>query len=108
MTPTTSTFPPGLEEGNMDDMGPSGGIDEGPEGTLDIDGNLEEGNMDDMGPSGGIDEGPEGTLDIDGNLEGTEPYRCEEGLDNWQKGWSESKKGYCCKRHRLGCKFDCD
>merc|ERR1719343_1021290 len=64
--------------------------------------------MEDTVPSGNIDEGLEGTLDIDGSLEGTEPYRCEEGLGNWQKGWSESKKDYCCSKHSLGCKFDCD
>lgn len=33
-----------------------------------------------------------------------EPFDCEEGLANWQGGWSDSKKEWCCKFKDLFCK----
>lgn len=30
-------------------------------------------------------------------------YLCNEGLSNWQVGWPEAKKTWCCRRQGLGC-----
>lgn len=32
-----------------------------------------------------------------------EPYDCAAGFDNWHRGWSRHKKGYCCDKYQLGC-----
>merc|ERR1719401_168290 len=31
------------------------------------------------------------------------PYYCDEGLSNWQKGWSVGKKNWCCEHEHKGC-----
>lgn len=40
------------------------------------------------------------------------PYDCQAGFWNWQKGWSASKKDWCCTNSNRGCAttepFDCD
>lgn len=38
----------------------------------------------------------------------TEPFDCDAGLANWEKGWSDPKKEWCCKEKSMGCPFDCD
>jgi hypothetical protein len=38
----------------------------------------------------------------------TEPFDCDAGFANWEKGWSEPKKEWCCKEKSMGCPFDCD
>merc|ERR1712232_1147674 len=37
-------------------------------------------------------------------------YDCEAGLAKWKKGWSDSKKDWCCKHEKKGCEdpFDCE
>jgi len=32
-----------------------------------------------------------------------EAYDCRQGVDNWEKGWSRSKKAWCCKEEELAC-----
>merc|ERR1712060_366710 len=31
------------------------------------------------------------------------PYDCNAGFSNWQKGWSEGKKAFCCRTAGKGC-----
>jgi len=33
----------------------------------------------------------------------SDPYDCEAGFSNWQMGWSDSKKAWCCEHAQLGC-----
>lgn len=33
----------------------------------------------------------------------TEPFDCAAGAENWQDGWSEPKKRYCCEKVNIGC-----
>mmetsp|Transcript_37803 Transcript_37803/g.87517 ORF Transcript_37803/g.87517 Transcript_37803/m.87517 type:complete len:867 (+) Transcript_37803:45-2645(+) len=42
------------------------------------------------------------------------PYDCSAGVKNWQDGWSDGKKEWCCVKQKVGCpvtpappKFDC-
>lgn len=30
-------------------------------------------------------------------------YNCQEGLSNWEAGWSGDKKGWCCSHQQIGC-----
>lgn len=43
------------------------------------------------------------------------PFDCQAGFWNWQKGWSEPKKAWCCNHKNRGCApvttsepYDCD
>merc|ERR1712039_446103 len=36
----------------------------------------------------------------------TEAYDCEAGFWNWQNGWSEEKKGWCCQNKQKACPGD--
>ncbi|CAK0850567.1 unnamed protein product [Prorocentrum cordatum] len=31
------------------------------------------------------------------------PFDCTHGYQNWQQGWSDAKKEWCCRSARLGC-----
>jgi len=33
----------------------------------------------------------------------SEPFDCEAGEKNWQRGWSVEKKDWCCKNKQTGC-----
>jgi len=33
----------------------------------------------------------------------SEPYNCNAGYGNWQKGWSGGKKRWCCEKYDRGC-----
>jgi len=35
------------------------------------------------------------------------PFECKEGIKNWESGWSESKKDWCCNFQNTACEFDC-
>jgi hypothetical protein len=30
-------------------------------------------------------------------------FRWQEGLSNWEAGWSGDKKGWCCSHQQIGC-----
>lgn len=32
-----------------------------------------------------------------------DPYNCADGFANWQAGWSQPKKDWCCRVHGKGC-----
>jgi len=39
------------------------------------------------------------------------PYDCDAGSWNWEKGWSQDKKGWCCANEQVGCpsvEYDCE
>jgi cell division protein FtsB len=36
------------------------------------------------------------------------PFDCDAGLSNWEKGWSDAKKEWCCQAESKGCPFDCE
>ena len=33
----------------------------------------------------------------------SKPYDCEAGYSNWQDGWSDDKKAWCCDNEKKGC-----
>mmetsp|Transcript_20085 Transcript_20085/g.53850 ORF Transcript_20085/g.53850 Transcript_20085/m.53850 type:complete len:548 (+) Transcript_20085:2-1645(+) len=57
-----------------------------------------------------VEEKKNGSFNATGDMPAgaTEPYNCDAGLPNWEKGWSDQKKEWCCKEKSLGCPFDCD
>jgi len=72
-----------------------------------------------MGPAHAIDiaergrdrqPGPKNALQVPRPLTGTHPtvFDCNAGLSNWQRGWSDDKKDWCCLHESRGCtSFDC-
>jgi len=34
-------------------------------------------------------------------------YDCTAGAENREKGWSDSKKAWCCEKKNVGCRFNC-
>jgi len=34
---------------------------------------------------------------------GTDPYDCEEDLDEWEVTWKTGKKDWCCRHQQVGC-----
>jgi len=44
----------------------------------------------------------------------SDPYDCEAGFSNWEAGWSENKKAWCCEHAQRGCEqehsdpYDCN
>lgn len=46
----------------------------------------------------------------DGGQTGFMHFDCSAGEENWERGWSEMKRGFCCKNAGVGCErvFDCE
>jgi hypothetical protein len=46
-------------------------------------------------------EGPDPVGEPDAGT--SRPYDCEAGYSNWQAGWSDDKKAWCCDNEQKGC-----
>ncbi|CAK8985661.1 unnamed protein product [Durusdinium trenchii] len=43
-------------------------------------------------------------VDLDKSSEsGADDFDCTAGYQSWKTGWSDTKKGFCCKKYKLGC-----
>jgi hypothetical protein len=40
------------------------------------------------------------------SLEASHTFDCDAGLANWEKGWSDQKKDWCCAQEQKGCEQD--
>jgi len=52
---------------------------------------------------GGLPCGPQPGVDPVTPEESSKPYDCEAGYSNWEAGWSEDKKSWCCSNEQKGC-----
>lgn len=44
----------------------------------------------------------------DATMKTSLPYDCEAGFSNWEEGWSNTKKKWCCEHAKRGCEYDCN